>query len=128
GACGAAVGKIGFEDIVHAAIVLDAGKIDGELEDGVHGAPAGFDDGLNAFHDALGVIGDVLGKLRLAVGVRTDSRDVDDAIMNDEGRDEALVGRLALEIELLYAAGRLRGSGGGIGKQTCGADSGEKRG
>ena len=59
GAGRATVWKISFKDFVEAVVVVEFGKENGELQNAVHGAAAGFDEGLDVFHDHAGMHFDV---------------------------------------------------------------------
>src|ERR1700738_4967139 len=55
GAGRATVWEISFEDFVEAVVVVKFGKKNGELQNAVHRAAAGFDESFYVFHDHAGV-------------------------------------------------------------------------
>src|SRR4029077_13398524 len=87
-----------------------------ELKDAVHGAAARFDDCLYAVHDHLGVhfdrrrfssVGFVATRMRALSG------DVDEAVVNNQWRDESLpVGGLSVTVQFLHAPGSLDAGSG----------------
>jgi len=81
--------EISFEHLVHARVVLDPHKINGQLEDAVKGATAHFDEGLHIVHHLPGVCRNIRGKFAFGIaGVGTLASDIDHIIVDNQRRDE----------------------------------------
>src|SRR5882724_2462094 len=107
----AAVREIRFENGIHAVVIVELCEKDGELKDTVHRAAACFDGSFDAVHDHLGVHFDG-GSFScvgfIAARVRALSGDVDEAVVNNQRRNETLsVGRLSVAVQFLYSPWRL---------------------
>ena len=132
--CGTAVWKIRFENGIHAVVIVELCEKYGELKDAVHGAAACFDGSFDAVHDHLGVHfnGGSFSRVGfIAARVCALSGDVDEAVVNNQRRDETLsVGRLSVAVQFLHAPCRLfpgshRRSGGGSGEAKARQERGQ---
>src|SRR5260221_1251906 len=122
---GTDIWKIRFENGIHAVVIVELCEKYGELKNAVHRAAACFDGSLDAVHNHLGVHfdgGSFSGIGFIAARVRALSGDVDEAVVNNQRRDETLsIGRLPVAVEFLHAPWRLlpgshRRRGGGSGE------------
>src|SRR5882757_4410472 len=108
---GTTVWKIGFENGIHAVVIVELCEKYGELKNAVHGAAACFDGSFDAVHNHLGVHFDGGSFSRvgfIAARMRALSGDVDEAVVNNQRRDETLsVGRLSVPVQFLHAPWRL---------------------
>src|SRR5881394_2797983 len=130
---GAAVWKIRFENGVHAVVIVELCKKYGELKDAVHRAAARLDGSFDAVHNHLGVHFDGGSFSRvgfIAARVCALSGDVDEAVVNNQRRDETLSVRgLSVAVQFLHAPWRLlsgsRRSSGGSGESEAWQKSGQ---
>src|ERR1700722_8200428 len=103
GAGRATVWKVSLEDFIQAIVVVEFGKEDGKLQNTVHGAAAGFNEGLNVFHHHTRMhldVGCFAGIRIIAAGMRALTGNINDAVVDDQRSDEAGVfGWLAFVIE-----------------------------
>src|ERR1700730_6414874 len=104
GAGRATVRKISFKDFVEAVVVVEFGKENGELQNAVHGAAAGFDESFDVFHDHAGVhlyVGLLAGVRIVTTRMCALTGNINDAVVNDQRSDEAgAFGGLAFVVEL----------------------------